>query len=113
MNWTRDGIRLLERLWKEGLTTAEIGRRLGMSKNAIVGKAHRLVLPPRPSPIRRKPEVVIDRLPGPACQWPHGDPGDPEFRFCGKRAVSGKPYCGEHYLRAYVGVTPVRDVNAA
>ena len=31
----------------------EIGRRMGISKNAVVGKAHRLNLPARPSPIRR------------------------------------------------------------
>jgi GcrA cell cycle regulator len=34
--------------------TAEIGRRLQMSKNAVVGKAHRLDLPGRESLIRRK-----------------------------------------------------------
>src|ERR1700721_115884 len=36
----------------EGPSTAEIGRRMGISKNAVVGKAHRLDLPARPSPIR-------------------------------------------------------------
>ena len=40
----------------EGHSTAEIGRRLGVSKNAVVGKAHRLDLPARPSPIRREGE---------------------------------------------------------
>ncbi len=39
----------------EGHSTAEIGRRMNASKNAIVGKAHRLVLPARPSPIRAAP----------------------------------------------------------
>jgi len=43
----------LRTLWNEGLSTAEIGRRMGVSKNAVVGKAHRLGLPARPSPIRR------------------------------------------------------------
>ena len=40
-------------LWDEGLSTAEIGRRLGCSKNSVVIKAHRLDLPKRPSPIVR------------------------------------------------------------
>ena len=53
MEWTEAVIAELRRLWAEGLSTAEIGRRLGVSKNAIVGKAHRLALSPRPSPIRR------------------------------------------------------------
>lgn len=51
--WTDEVISTLRRLWDEGHATAEIGRRLGVTKNAVVGKAHRLVLPPRPSPIRR------------------------------------------------------------
>ena len=51
--WTPERVATVTRLWNEGLTTAEIGRAVGMSKNAVVGKAHRLQLPPRPSPIRR------------------------------------------------------------
>jgi GcrA cell cycle regulator len=54
MEWTEDTIVRLRELWDEGHSTAEIGRRLGFSKNAIVGKAHRLDLPARPSPIRRE-----------------------------------------------------------
>jgi GcrA cell cycle regulator len=53
MVWDEETIRLLRDLWTQGLSTAEIGRRLGVSKNAIVGKAHRLELDARPSPIRR------------------------------------------------------------
>jgi GcrA cell cycle regulator len=49
--WTDDTIGELRRLWSEGHSTAEIGRRMGISKNAVVGKAHRLDLPARPSPI--------------------------------------------------------------
>ena len=66
--WTDAVISDLRRLWNEGHSTAEIGRRLGVTKNAVVGKAHRLALPNRPSPIRRgqqaarkprsRPEVV-------------------------------------------------------
>jgi GcrA cell cycle regulator len=53
MEWSEDIIGRLRTLWADGLSTAEIGRRLNISKNAVVGKAHRLNLPPRPSPIRR------------------------------------------------------------
>lgn len=53
MEWNEDAIAKLRVLWDEGHSTAAIGRRLGVSKNAVVGKAHRLSLPPRPSPIRR------------------------------------------------------------
>ena len=54
MEWTEETIVRLRELWTEGHSTAEIGRRLGVSKNAIVGKAHRLDLAARPSPIRRE-----------------------------------------------------------
>lgn len=50
-DWTAETIAHLRTLWTEGDSTAEIGRRMGISKNAVVGKAHRLGLPPRPSPI--------------------------------------------------------------
>jgi GcrA cell cycle regulator len=53
MEWAEETIVRLRSLWDEGHSTAEIGRRLGVSKNAVVGKAHRLDLPARPSPIRR------------------------------------------------------------
>lgn len=55
MDWTNEVIDRLRAFWAEGLSTAEIGRRLGVSKNAVVGKAHRLGLDARPSPIRRDP----------------------------------------------------------
>jgi GcrA cell cycle regulator len=53
MEWTEEAIAMLRQLWAEGHSTAEIGRRMGISKNAVVGKAHRLNLAARPSPIRR------------------------------------------------------------
>ena len=37
--------------WDAGFTTAEIGRRMGISKNSVIGRAHRLRLPSRGSPI--------------------------------------------------------------
>ena len=54
MEWSDAVIAELRGLWSAGHSTAEIGRRLGISKNAVVGKAHRLDLSPRPSPIRRQ-----------------------------------------------------------
>lgn len=59
MEWTDETIARLKELWAEGLSTAEIGRRLSITKNAVVGKAHRLSLPPRPSPIRRSDKTKV------------------------------------------------------
>lgn len=58
MEWNDESISLLRSLWQEGLSTAEIGRRMQITKNAVVGKAHRLILSPRPSPIRKGLEVA-------------------------------------------------------
>ncbi len=110
--WTDDRIEALSALWAEGLSTAEIGRRLGITKNAVVGKAHRLSLTPRPSPLkhgvvaRPRPTKIAQSkvlgFAGPTCSWPHGHPGEKGFHFCGDRAVGGKPYCAEHAALAYV-----------
>lgn len=38
--------------WERGLSTAAIGKELGVTKNVIVGVAHRNGFPPRPSPLK-------------------------------------------------------------
>jgi GcrA cell cycle regulator len=68
MEWTEETIVRLRQMWDEGHSTAEIGRRLGFSKNAIVGKAHRLDLDARPSPIRRETPDTES-----ACCQSHGE----------------------------------------
>lgn len=50
-------IALLRRHWDEGLTTAEIGERVGISKNSVIGFAHRNGFPPRPHPIKVNREL--------------------------------------------------------
>lgn len=35
------------------------------------------------------------------CRWPIGDPGSPEFFFCGGQTVVGLPYCSYHSRVAY------------
>jgi len=100
--WTPELMEQLAVLWAEGHSTAEIGRRMGISKNAVVGKAHRLQLKPRPSPLKRPPVRRVVGIVAPSCTWPLGHPGDSGFRFCGKRPLPGKPYCSEHAAMAYV-----------
>ena len=52
-DWNEDRIGTLRHLWDKGYSTNEIGQRMGISKNAVVGKAHRLKLKARPSPFRQ------------------------------------------------------------
>lgn len=56
MGWTKEKVEELRSLWDKGLTANEIAKILGVTKNAIVGKVHRLCLKARPSPIKSKTE---------------------------------------------------------
>ena len=54
MEWAEETIGKLRTLWNAGYLTEDIGRLLGCSKNAVVGKAHRIGCTPRPSPIKHR-----------------------------------------------------------
>lgn len=146
-------------------STAEIGRILGVTKSAVVGKAHRLGLTRRDSPIRPNPAgprpiaprrlpssiptlpslaavpTQVPRLqpastgvaqlverrslepkvagsspaagatpaPGKTCCFPFGMPGTKGFRFCGKPAKPGKPYCRDCCDVAYIKIRDRRE----
>lgn len=55
MSWTDERIALLKKMWKEGKSAAEIAKTLGkgVTRNAVIGKAHRMGLSGRPSPIKK------------------------------------------------------------
>lgn len=127
VEWGKARLERLRDLWAEGHSTAEIGRLMGISKNAVVGKAHRLNLPARPSPIRRgetpatpnppraprrtlaiaapperAPPAAPRRTVKPCC-WPlWGAKEKPTHRYCGADQVLGAwaPYCAEHLAKA-------------
>ncbi len=53
MSWTDERIDRLKSLWEKGLTASQIADELGgVSRNAVIGKAHRLGLKSRPSPVK-------------------------------------------------------------
>ncbi len=55
MDWTNERVEELRRLWGQGQTASRIAELLGgVTRNAVIGKAHRLGLRGRPSPIRRE-----------------------------------------------------------
>ncbi len=110
MEWTEQRVATLTRLWEEGRSASQIAEALGdVSRNAVIGKAHRLGLKGRPSPIRRQASAprprpakkrqtnVGDRQ----CHWPIGHPREPGFHFCGEPAEPERPYCAEHCAIAY------------
>lgn len=113
IEWTEARCAELRRRWAAGDSARVIGAALGGSKNAVVGKARRLGLERRPSPIRAPlPEVVKPRRLGGAagpvtrgwggvgkatdCQWIEGG------AFCGRPLAPGRgSWCAEHRERVY------------
>ena len=64
MSWTDERIATLKKMWEGGSTASQIADELGgVSRNAVIGKAHRLGLKARPSPV--KPNDPKDK-PAPA-----------------------------------------------
>ena len=53
MSWTDERIERLKTMWTSGSTASQIAEDLGgVSRNAVIGKAHRLGLEARPSPVK-------------------------------------------------------------
>jgi len=53
MSWTDERIGTLKKMWEGGSTASQIAEELGgVSRNAVIGKAHRLGLKSRPSPVK-------------------------------------------------------------
>ncbi|WP_181707959.1 GcrA family cell cycle regulator [Chthonobacter rhizosphaerae] len=171
MSWTDERVERLKSLWSEGLSASQIAAELGgVTRNAVIGKVHRLGLsgrvkpqvqparpaqaaPARPKPVQGRPaaqqasspvrpaqpitignvvvkadpdleretavaveprilpvidaepvsfeRVTILNLTEQTCKWPIGDPGRPDFFFCGRKSDSGIPYCAFHARVAY------------
>ncbi len=142
MSWTDERVTLLKQLWGEGKTAAEIAKVLGdgITRNAVIGKAHRLKLSSRLSPIQQnalpkkqkssdapkpvfiKPAVKLPEFKGKGvkmvdlkdrmCRWPNGDPQEESFSFCGCESVPGLPYCDTHARAAYQVPSRNRNMKA-
>jgi GcrA cell cycle regulator len=162
MSWTDERVELLKRLWTDGLSASQIAGELGgITRNAVIGKVHRLGLSgrakapssaaPRPRKVRTashllrvsrpsvrgntalarhafldydvdlvaEPEPIENIIPlgqrctlleldDSKCRWPIGDPGSPEFFFCGGKPAGELPYCVYHARIAYQPVTDRR-----
>ena len=78
MSWTDERIERLRALWTKGVTASQIAEELGgVSRNAVIGKAHRLGLQARPSPVKAnepepkakaKPAAAPKPVPAPAAK---------------------------------------------
>jgi len=73
MSWTDERIDRLKKMWSEGATASQIADELGgVSRNAVIGKAHRLGLDARPSPVKAGEEKEKKAAPSasPAAEKP-------------------------------------------
>ena len=71
MSWTEERIDRLKKMWSDGATASQIADELGgVSRNAVIGKAHRLELQARPSPVK---------------------PNDPDAKTVEAKTVEAKP----------------------
>ena len=110
MNWTQQEMDILADLWSRGYSASDIAACLpGKTRNAIIGKAHRMHLQSRPSPIKR-PTQQDNRTHHPdRCQFIPGDPCGAETVYCGQpKAEHSRNYCAEHHARCYRKVEPTR-----
>ena len=59
MGWTEERVELLKKLWLEGLSASQIAGVLGegVTRNAVIGKVHRLKLSGRAKPASSAPRV--------------------------------------------------------
>jgi GcrA cell cycle regulator len=71
MGWTDERVETLKALWLDGLSASQIAKQLGgVTRNAVIGKVHRLGLsgratPSQPSPVAFKPPRTRPAAPSP------------------------------------------------
>ena len=74
MSWTDERIERLKKMWADGATASQIADELGgVSRNAVIGKAHRLGLEQRPSPVKPGEEKEKAAPAAPAKAHPKAD----------------------------------------
>ncbi len=75
MSWTDERIERLKTMWAKGATASQIADELGgVSRNAVIGKAHRLGLEQRPSPVKPGEEKEVKKAAAPAASAPRPAP---------------------------------------
>lgn len=130
--WTAERDATLVQMWADGYSASQIAKQLedAVSRCAVIGRAHRLKLPPRAARQKarkreRKPRMFVPKPPAPPRQPqpppPPNEPkmrrvpllklrahdcrwplGDGPFLFCSTDVAEGRAYCPYHCARAYI-----------
>jgi len=107
MSWTDERIETLTKMWEGGATASQIADELGgVSRNAVIGKAHRLGLKARPSPVKANepkpapPRKEAEPRPAPKATAPtraaarpslEEEPGEEEAAFSAASEIPSQP----------------------
>jgi GcrA cell cycle regulator len=94
MSWTDERIGTLRKMWEGGATASEIATELGgVSRNAVIGKAHRLGLKARPSPVKaneKKKAAAAPKKPAAPAPKPAAEPRHDAGQTAPVAAASGR-----------------------
>lgn len=98
MAWTEDRIAVLKAGWEGGMTASQIAEQLGegVTRNAVIGKAHRLGLESRPSPVKGGDDAAaapapVAKAPAPAPATAKGAPPAPPMTAADPAPVVARP----------------------
>jgi GcrA cell cycle regulator len=87
LSWTDERIDQLRTMWEKGMTASQIAEELGgVSRNAVIGKAHRLGLQSRPSPVKAT-ETPRKKVAPPVKKAPPPARSEPEIRVAPQAAA--------------------------
>ena len=108
MSWTDERIAKLTKMWEGGSTASQIAEDLGgVSRNAVIGKAHRLGLKARPSPVKPNEKSEPPALkPTPAAAKPVRAPKAPPPPPAPRPSVSNVTFSSDPAAPTVAGPTP-------
>ncbi|MEM5516618.1 GcrA family cell cycle regulator [Henriciella sp. AS95] len=94
MSWTEERVEVLKKLWAEGHSASQIAKQLGgVTRNAVIGKVHRLGLSGRATPsrpVKRPPRLARPKprlSPDGSVSAPAKSPEDTRIRRSEQQAI--------------------------
>src|SRR5256885_54684 len=98
MSWTEERIERLKKMWHDGATPRQIADEPGgVSRNAVIGKAHRLGLEQRPSPVKPGEEKETKKAaPAPAAAPSPAKAGGAPKAEASQAAAPAAPAASQH-----------------
>jgi GcrA cell cycle regulator len=113
LSWTDERIDQLKGMWEKGLTASQIAEELGgVSRNAVIGKAHRLGLQSRPSPVKVNDAQVRKPAAAAAPVVPARKPAEPEPARAAAPVAAPPPPVPAPAAAPIAAAVPVENVEA-